>query len=365
MRSHNFIAVDPVVFRRRLLNWYRRNRRELPWRKTADPYAVWVSEIMLQQTTVKAVIPYYERWMRLFPDIKSLAGAPLRKVLKAWQGLGYYQRARNLHAAARTIVRNHGGRIPDDAESLSRLPGFGAYTTAAVLSIVFGKTLPVLDGNVRRVLLRLICTGTDHPAPRDPVLRELLNAWISKKSPGAFNQAMMELGALVCRPRNPFCLLCPVRSFCGAERLGLQEVVPAPRTLKIEKLEAAVAVIIHRKRILLHRRPPGGLLGDLWEFPGGKIEPGESAEQATKREVREELGIEIEGLEFLARIRHAHTRFQVDLTAFVCRPAGALPAPAPDIAWVTPGALKRYPLPSGSVKIVNALLERRKPEIRL
>jgi len=359
MRSHNFIAVDPVAFRRRMLGWYRRNRRELPWRKTADPYAIWISEIMLQQTTVKAVIPYYELWMRLFPDIASLARVPLQKVLKAWQGLGYYQRARNLHSAARTVVRDHGGRLPDDAEKLSALRGFGPYTTAAVLSMAFDKPLPVLDGNVRRVILRLNCTGTAHPAPRDTDLRELLNAWISKKSPGAFNQAMMELGALICRPRNPFCLLCPVRSFCGAERLGLQEVVPAPRTLKIEKLEAAVAVIIHRKRILLHRRPPGGLLGDLWEFPGGKIEPGESAEQAAKREVREELGIEIEGLEFLTRIRHAYTRFQVELTAFVCRPAGALPAPAPDIAWVTPRALKRYPLPSGSVKIVNSLLERR------
>ena len=212
-----------------LVAWYRRHHRRLPWRETSDPYAIWVSEVMLQQTTVAAVVPYYERWMRLFPDLRSLARAPLRRVLRAWQGLGYYARARNLHRAARLVVRDHGGRVPGDRAALGRLPGFGPYTTAAVLSLAYGRPLPVVDANVRRVLMRLMGLAGEASMRHDARILARLGALIPARAPGLFNQALMELGAVVCRSRNPQCLLCPARERCRAARAGLQEVIPRPR----------------------------------------------------------------------------------------------------------------------------------------
>lgn len=310
---------------------------------------------MLQQTTVPAVIPYYERWIQVFPDVRSLARAPLRRVLREWQGLGYYQRARNLHRAAATIVRDHGGRIPGDEEILRRLPGFGPYTTAAVLSLAFGLPLPVLDANVRRVLMRLLGLRGPAEAKVDRRLRPFLDSVFPKTTPGEFNQAMMELGALVCRSRNPQCLACPVRGFCRAAREGTQEIIPTPKKLRLERIEVAVAVIERAGRVLLQERPAGGLLAGLWEFPGGKIEPGEGNTAALRREVREELGVEIEAVRRLTTVRHAYTRFEATLHAFRCRIAGSGFVPGRNRRWVTLKAIRRYPLPSGSVKIVDFL----------
>ncbi|MCX6571058.1 MAG: A/G-specific adenine glycosylase [Candidatus Aminicenantes bacterium] len=342
-----------------LLAWYRVNRRKLPWRRTRDPYRIWVSEVMLQQTTVPAVIPYYERWLKVFPDIGSLSRASLRKVLREWQGLGYYQRARNLHKAAKTIVREYGGRIPDDECTLGSLPGFGPYTTAAVLSLVYGKPQPVIDANVRRVLMRVLGLRGTAEARVDKTLRAFLETVFSKDSPGDFNQAMMELGALVCRSRNPQCLACPVREFCRAAREGTQEIIPRPRTLGLEKIEAVVAVIEKDGRILIQKRPSRGLLADLWEFPGGKVERGESLVQALRREVREELGAEVEDVRRLTTVHHAYTRFQVTLRAYACKLRDEDFKTGPRRRWVTLNSIRRYPLPSGSVKIVDFLAARR------
>jgi A/G-specific adenine glycosylase len=259
---------------------------------------------MLQQTTVPAVIPYYERWLKVYPDMRSLARAPLRMVLREWQGLGYYRRAGNLHRAAKTIVREHGGKVPDDERELRSLPGFGPYTTAAVLSLAYGRPLPVIDANVRRVLMRVLGLRGTAEARIDKTLRAFLERVFSKDSPGDFNQAMMELGALVCRSRNPQCLACPVREFCRAAREGTQEIIPRPRTLGLEKIEAVVAVIEKDGRTLIQKRPSGGLLAGLWEFPGGKVEPGESLTAALRREVREELGFGIENIRRLTTVRH-------------------------------------------------------------
>jgi len=314
---------------------------------------------MLQQTTVPAVIPYYERWLKVFPDMRSLTRAPLRKVLREWQGLGYYQRARNLHDAAKTIVREYGGRIPDDEQTLRRLPGFGPYTTAAVLSLVYGKPQPVIDANVRRVLMRILGLRGTADARIDKTLRAFLEAVFSKDSPGDFNQAMMELGALVCRSRNPQCLACPVREFCRAAREGTQEIIPRPRTLGLEKIEAAVAVIEKDGRILIQKRPSRGLLADLWEFPGGKVERGESLVRALRREVREELGVEIEDVRRLTTVQHAYTRFQVTLHAYACKLRDKDFRLGPRRRWVTLSMIGRYPLPSGSVKIVDFLSARK------
>ena len=315
---------------------------------------------MLQQTTVPAVVPRYERWFKSFPDLGSLARAPLRKVLREWQGLGYYRRAENLHRAARAVVRDHGGRVPDDEAALGKLPGFGPYTTAAVLSLAHGLPLPVIDANVRRVLMRVLALPGAAEAKVDRRLKAFLASVFEAGAPGDFNQAMMELGALVCRSRGPLCLACPVRTHCRAAAQGTQEIIPRPRKLRLERIEVVVAVIERGGRLLIQRRPPGGLLAGLWEFPGGKVEPGEELTAALRREVREELGVGLRDVRHLTTVRHAYTRFLATLHAYLCRLAGPGPAPSPERRWVTLGSMRRYPLPSGSVRIVEALAARKR-----
>ncbi|MGE5741294.1 MAG: A/G-specific adenine glycosylase [Candidatus Aminicenantes bacterium RBG_16_66_30] len=343
-----------------LLTWYGANRRKLPWRRSRDPYRIWVSEIMLQQTTVPAVIPYFERWLEVFPDVRSLARAPLRRVLREWQGLGYYQRARNLHRSAKLLVREHGAKLPADAMTLRRLPGFGVYTTAAVLSLAFGHPTPVVDANVRRVLMRLLGIRGKAEPRVDTELRGFLDKVFPPDSPGDFNQAMMELGALLCRSRSPQCLSCPVRRFCRAAKEGTQETIPLPKELRLEKIEVVVAVIERDGKVLLQERSAGGLLAGLWEFPGGKVEPGEGLQAALRREIREELGAEIGDIRRLTTVRHAYTRFEATLHAFRCRLSGDGFKAGPRQRWVTPAGIRKYPLPSGSVKIVDFLESRRR-----
>jgi len=310
---------------------------------------------MLQQTTVPAVVPYFARWLETFPDVRSLARAPLRRVLREWQGLGYYARARNLHAAARWIESEHGGKLPREEAVLRRLPGFGPYTTAAVLSLAFGKACPVIDANVRRVVMRILgARGTAEPK-HDKVLGGFLEKVFPADRPGDFNQALMELGALVCRSRSPQCLACPVRRACRAAREGTQEIIPRPKKLKLETIEVVVAVIEKDGKLLLQQRPAGGLFAGLWEFPGGKVETGESLKAALRREIREELGVGIVNVRRLTTVRHAYTRFRVTLHAFRCRIGTARLKPGLQRQWVTLSALRRYPLPSGSVKIVDVL----------
>lgn len=348
-------------FRKSLLKWYTAHRRDLPWRRTSDPYAVWISEVMLQQTTVNAVIPYYERWLRLFPDVEALARSPLQRVLRAWQGLGYYARARNLHRAAKKIVKRFEGRLPGDAAALRTLPGFGPYTTAAVLSIAFGKPLPVIEANVRRVMMRLLGIRGKAETGRDQWIRPALEGLISRRAPGRFNQAMMELGALVCRPRSPLCPACPVQGKCRAFRLGIQEVVPTPKRISTTKGEAVVAVIRDRGKVLIQQRPPTGLLAGLWEFPGGKREPGETLRAALAREMREELGAEPVEARPLLTVEHSFTRFVITLHAYECRLRAEdmerlrKKSANPPRRWVSLGALRRYPFPSGSAKVIRHL----------
>jgi A/G-specific adenine glycosylase len=359
---------NPAIFRARLLRWYGARKRDLPWRRSKDPYKVWISEIMLQQTTVNAVIPYYENWLRKYPNIRVLAHAPLRTVLKSWEGLGYYQRARNMHRTAREIVRAHEGHIPADYESLRALPGFGPYTAAAVMSLSFGGAFPVVDANVRRVMMRFLGIRGHSDPKQDAVISEVLEKPISRRSPGNFNQAMMELGALVCRPKNPLCLRCPIQPQCRAFERGEQEIIPTPKVFRAKKIEAVVAVIRNGIKILIQQRPEDGLLAGLWEFPGGKVEPGESLQAAVKRELHEELGVEVETARHLLTVKHAYTQFEVTLHAFE---VGLRGGPASVSAghrglslsdrsgrplprrWVPLKSLNKYPFPSGSLKIIR------------
>ncbi len=345
-------------FRRILLRWYRNHRRKLPWRETQVPYKIWISEIMLQQTTVQAVLPYYRNWEKLFPDMESLSRAPLQKVLKAWQGLGYYQRARNLHQASRIITDKFKGQIPPDYDELKKLPGFGPYTTAAVLSFAFDKPYPVVDANVRRVIIRLRRIR-QKASSNDKTLLPFLETHLPPKKPGHFNQALMELGALVCRPKNPRCPLCPITEFCLAYQAGEQEVIPAPKKRNYQKIEAVIGIIRKSGQFLIQKRPSRGLLADLWEFPGGKKAAGESLEQALDREIKEELSAEIAQKNFLTKVRHAYTQFQVDLYAYECRLKNE-PCLNRRQRWVTLKAIRRYPVPSGSAKIINFLEQREK-----
>jgi A/G-specific adenine glycosylase len=316
--------------RSRLLAWYAVHHRVLPWRTSVDPYAVWLSEIMLQQTQVDTVLPYYHRFLERFPTIATLASAPLEEVLKAWENLGYYSRARHLHEAAAQIVERHGGQLPARWEELIRLPGIGRYTAGAVLSIAFGQALPAVDGNVRRVISRLCALeeSVDDPSGREAIER-LLHPLIPQKDPGLFNQALMELGALICKPKNPTCTVCPLGDFCRAKALGRTAQLPLRKKRRAVPHKEVTAALLGdgNGRLLIVRRPAGGLLGSLWKFPGGILNPGEPLAEGLRRTVCQELGVGIAVGSQIAAVKHAYTHFRITLTAFACTFADGWPDP--------------------------------------
>jgi A/G-specific adenine glycosylase len=334
-----------------LLDCYAEHARQLPWRFRSEdrrcPYATWVSEIMLQQTRVETVIPYYDRWMERFPAVTDLAAAPLGEVLSAWEGLGYYSRARNLWRAAQIVVEEYGGDLPGDVERLRRLPGIGRYTAGAIASIAFGLDEAALDGNIRRVLARWFDVSEPARSPAgEKRLWELARANLPPGRAGDFNQALMDLGALVCTPRSPDCNRCPLAGECRAYRLGIQEERPVlEQKAPIPHLTVTAAVIVQRGRLMIAQRPERGLLGGLWEFPGGKLEPGETLADCLRREIREETGADIEVGELLGVYRHAYTHFRVTLHAFWCRlKNGTQPQAleARELRWVGPNELSNF-----------------------
>lgn len=341
-------------FSRNLTDWYKKNARRLPWRETRDPYKIWISEVMLQQTTVNAVIPYYRRWVVTFPAVETLAIAPIQKILKVWQGLGYYQRAKNLHKAAQIICAQYGGKLPQAPEVLRKLPGFGPYTAGAVVSIAFDIPCTIIDANVRRVVMRFLGMHGYADTSRDQPIENFLGDIIPLKNPGTFNQALMELGALVCRNREPLCLLCPVKTYCAAYQKGIQEIIPKSKKRLIRDLDVAVGILQRGNKYLIQKRPSKGLLADLWEFPGGKIEKGETPQEALQRELKEELDIEITASRHLMNVRHFYTQFRINLHVFHCRPK-SYPQPHTLRKWLPVNKLTEYPMPSGSAKIVARL----------
>jgi A/G-specific adenine glycosylase len=306
-----------------LLRWYRRERRDLPWRRTRDPYRVWISEAMLQQTRVETVIPYYERFLARFPDVAALAEAPLDDVLGAWQGLGYYSRARNLKRAAQLVRDRFDGALPDTAGALRELPGVGRYTAGAIASIAFDRPEPVVDGNVARVLARIHGLGEDVKSPAGQARLWDEAARLARgRSPGDLNQALMELGATLCTPRRPACPRCPARDACAARASGEPESLPVngsrPRVLP---MEAVAAWIERRGRALLVRRPEGGLLGGLWDLPGAELAPGERPAAGLRRALRERVGLEAGRLRKLGSVEHAFTHRRLRLHVYRCEEA--------------------------------------------
>jgi len=346
----------------KLLRWAARHLRDLPWRaEPRDPYRVWISEMMLQQTQVVTVIPYFQRFTERFGSVEALAAAPLDDVLKLWEGLGYYARARNLHRAAQQVVAEFGGRLPDTVKGLSKLPGIGAYTAGAIASIAFGRDAPVVDGNVRRVLCRVYAVRGDTRQPKiQQKLWALAEMNLPKAKAGRWNEALMELGATVCLPRSPRCDECPLAEVCRASALGLQEKLPA-RTAKkpTPHVDVTAAVIRKNGRLLIAQRPTGGMLGGLWEFPGGKVERGETLEECLRREILEELGIEIEVGQPVTQVKHAYTHFRITLHAYTCRLVRGRPRPlqVADWRWVRFDDLDDFAFAVTDRKIIQVLQE--------
>ena len=346
-------------FRKRLLHWYRANKRDLPWRKTRDPYRILVSEIMLQQTRAETVVPYYERFLSRFPDPQSLATTETAEVLKQWQGLGYYRRARYLQDAARAILRVHDGQVPRSADLLQRLPGVGAYTAAAVASIAYQEPVAVVDGNVTRVLARVFRLSSPvGSAALKRAVRELAEQVLDSENPGDFNQAMMELGATICTPQSPSCGKCPVLSLCQAASANQQEQFPVPGERKpVPEVEVAIGLVWRGEQLLLSKRFDDAMLGGMWELPGGKIEPGETPAQCVERELAEEVGLRVTAQKPVTTVRHAYSHFRVILHAFKCQlVAGeAKPVGCADVAWVRSDELGNYPVPTATVKVFEAV----------
>jgi len=346
---------------RRLLDWYQSQSRQLPWRGLIDPYAIWVSEIMLQQTRVETVIPYFERWLERFPTLETLANASEQEVLAVWEGLGYYSRARSLLKAARWLISEDGGKLPEDRQALEKLPGIGQYTAGAIASIAFGMDEAALDGNIRRVLARLFDLRLPARSPEgERILWDLARQNLPPGSAGDYNQALMDLGASLCSRRAPRCTACPLSDLCQARSLGVQEERPVMETHPtVPHYTVTAAVIRCDEKYLIARRPSKGLLGGMWEFPGGKVEPGETFPDGLRREIREELGVDIEVGEPFGVYQHAYTHFRVTLHAFLSNLDGEEPHPleASELRWVLPSELADFPMGKIDRQISNKIVE--------
>lgn len=336
-------AREKARIGRLLLKWFWGNQRALPWRTSREAYGIWVSEVMLQQTQVTAVIPFYERFMERFPTVDALAQAEEQEVLRAWEGLGYYRRARHLHQAARVIVQEHGGQYPQDAEVLSELPGFGRYTVGAVLSQAFGQALPIVDANVARVLCRLFsCSDIVESKETQAWLWETAGALVPRQHPGDFNQAMMELGQTICKTGSPDCLLCPLRDVCMGHAKGLAGTLPRRRSKARQTAVYESAYIVRKgKRVLLGQRPThAARWANMWEFPTI------TAVEAEMQQFEKLTGCQIKQLASLGSLPYGITRFRVTLAVYEAIHAGGKLHRSyyQQLKWVQPGQLEEYPL---------------------
>jgi A/G-specific adenine glycosylase len=358
------IHIAPATrsaMRRALAAWYAANRRLLPWRSSSDPYTIWISEVMLQQTQVKTATPYYHRFIRRFPDLSSLAGADLQTVLKYWEGLGYYSRARNLHKAAILMAGRMEGRFPDTWDAARELPGVGDYIASAVLSIAFDQAYAVVDGNVKRVLGRLF--RLEWPVNQPSAHRsfqEIADQLLDRRAPGDHNQAMMELGALVCTPKDPHCQRCPLAAYCQAFEFNV--VADFPRRTRRAPLPVrcvALGVVNKRGRILMIQRAEGGMLGGLWEFPGGAAGAGDDPRTVCRSKINAQVNLKVAVEELLATVAHTYTHFKLHMEVFKCRwKAGRVRLHGPEgFKWVSPSRIYDLPL-HGAIHKALAQIER-------
>lgn len=335
-------------FQHDLVTWFEREQRDLPWRKDKDPYKVWVSEIMLQQTKVDTVIPYFNSFIEKFPNIQSLAEAKEDKVLKAWEGLGYYSRARNLQSAVREVHQAYDGVVPNTPKEISSLKGVGPYTTGAILSIAYGVPEPAVDGNVMRVLSRILLIEEDIAKPKTrKIFEDVIRELISQENPSYFNQGLMELGALVCTPTSPSCLLCPVREHCRAFHKGVQTDLPVKSKKKSTKQVALVAAVLQNEdgKFLIHRRPSQGLLANLWEFPNFvKLDELGTSKQQLQSLIKSEYEINANINEYLCDIKHIFSHLVWDVNVYVGEWTGEIPEDA-DLVSVSEEEMLQYAFP--------------------
>jgi len=359
--------VISAIFSEHLLNWYRANKRELPWRKNKDPYRIWVSEIMLQQTRVDAAIPYYERFMERFPTLESLADAPEEEVLKLWEGLGYYSRARNLHAAVREVREKYGGRVPDTPEELRKLKGIGPYTVGAILSIAYDRPEPAVDGNVMRVLARYFCLYDDvaKSATRSK-MEHMVRELMPRGAPGDFTQAMMELGALICTPGTPHCLICPVMESCKGRLDGVEQELPVKSKAKPPRVENRLVALVtgENGRVLVRQRPQRGLLAGLWELPHVE-RPAEDEARDFLQESLRAAGVHVRAGEWFMHVEHTFSHIHWNMEVYVCNGSVAADGPSgesseaagaalpPGYRWMEESELDRYAFPKVFLRVLE------------
>jgi A/G-specific adenine glycosylase len=357
MTAANRMLIDKTLrlhlqLQQFLLNWFQENGRDLPWRLTYQPYHIWISEIMLQQTQMERVVAYFERWMKHFPDIVSLAAADEEKVLRLWEGLGYYSRARNIHRTAGILAKQYNGQLPTDHQQLLKLPGIGEYTAGAIMSLAFNEKHPVVDANVERLFARLFnIDGPVKERANHKLIWQLARELVPEQSPRIFNQALMELGALVCRPKNPDCSQCPLNKLCESFKLGIVAERPAiPPGKKIIRIEMATGVLQHQGKFFIQKRPVNGVWANLWEFPGGRIEP---------REFYEETELSINLLHKIGIIKHSYTRYRVRLHCYMCRLHNSQSDPclhaAQEYRWATGAALDDFAFPAPHRILIDML----------
>jgi A/G-specific adenine glycosylase len=349
--------MDNWVFK--LESWFNKSQRTMPWRTHSSPYYTWISEIMLQQTQVVTVIPYFERFITLFPTLEDLAKANQDSVLKAWEGLGYYSRARNLHKAAKVICESFNGIIPNDYTEIQKIPGIGPYTGAAIVSIAYEIPVSVVDGNVLRVFSRFwgIYDDIRLPKVRD-VLFKKLNAYVGQIKPSVFNQAIMELGALICTPKKPKCTDCALGDDCFANKFLKQTDLPVKSKSKpVPTYNIVVGLIYFNNKLLIAKRKEEKMLGGLWEFPGGKINDNESEKQALIREVQEEVNLDITITQKLGTIKHAYSHFKINLHAYICSSITkeAVAISASKLEWINENKLDNYAFPTANKKLFKLL----------
>ena len=352
-------------FRSRLRTWYKKHARDLPWRRSRDPYLVWISEIMLQQTQVATVESYFLRFQESFPSIETLASAEEQDVLRYWEGLGYYRRARQLHEAAKVLTDEYGGKFPRDSESVRALPGIGRYTAGAILSIAFDAREPILEANTIRLFCRLLAyRGMPTTSEGQRTLWAMAEAVLPQRGAGTFNQALMELGSQVCTPKTPDCSKCPVAELCEAKRHGLQDALPTKKPKKKFEDVHEVALIVRRRgRVLLLRRPEGGRWAGLWDFP--RYEMDHEQEPALFRRLRDKLlaqtGIDAIPETHQKRIKHGVTRFRITLDCYAARfvESTTPPAQVPEMKWLTPKQLADYPLNTTGRKMAQLIPPKR------
>ena len=345
------------IAKKRLSLWYSKNKRLLPFRNSKEPYKIWLAEIMLQQTQMATVIPYFNRWINHFPNLQNVAEAQLSELLKLWEGLGYYARCRNFHKAAIIINRDHNGKIPDDWETFRSLPGVGDYTAAAVLSISYSLPYVVIDGNVKRVMARVL--GRKKLSTRNmSMISNRLNNWIDKENPGDFNQAMMELGAMLCKPKRPKCIVCPLQTVCKAAAVGDPARYPGKIKKAIQPHYITVGGLIWRKnRFYVQKRDEGSMLGGLWEFPGGKVRKDESLEVALKTRIKEKLDLTPVILKKIGSVHHSYSHFSITFHGYHCKENGKYLKSKSEYKWIIPQEINTLAFPTASHKIFNLITE--------